>query len=557
VESPKAPETPVIDPRRLPAEDPPGTGLWLAAGRDGDLRLVDLGGELVVAGAGVMARVGVDGSLEALPAMHHGMLEPEWMGVEVLMALGGRWPDPVWMTAQSQAHRSASAPFTYYRKGARWQRKATGVGPLDWYYQAFAPWTGEQTLALRLLTTDPNLESLYGDDLPAKIRKQIDAAIRANPPRLDLLAAGTPPKPAPMQIAAGSRPIDLATLPTGEVFVLLAFAENEGGEDERFAVQRFAPGEPAGVVDHLPEVGGAAPFMPRGKLVARAANDVYLAGALRRNTGLEALVTRFDGETWRPITLPPGGQVLSLAFAADGVAWAVVERMDAEGHETTGLWKRPGEGAWTEVTLPRVRTPALAEPRFLFDGDELLDWREAPGEPLRAAQPMAIEPGQVAVHDGELWVLASVPEIGHGDQSRQVVLRSRPVQQILELTDSVSLGAEMSPGSLATSLDPKRGCNTGSTWVVVATIASGTDRDAGAAVAESFLASLPDELREGLVALRDFRVRGRRVVAATMGFHDMEATMALAEATRRIRPDEKHPFECGNPRPIRSFHEHD
>jgi len=249
--------------------------------------------------------------------------------------------------------------------------------------------------------------------------------------------------------------------------------------------------------------------------------------------------------------------VLSLALDADGVAWAVVERRDAEGHETTGLWKRPGEGAWTAVTLPRVRTPALAEPRFVFDADELQDWREEPGEPVKAAQPMDIEPGQVAVHDGALWVLASVPEISHGDQTRQVVLRSRPVQQILELADSISLAAEMSPAAPATRLDPKKGCRTGSTWVVVATLAPGAGRDAGAEVAETFLAALPDELRESLVSLRDFRVRGRRVLAATMGFHDMEATAALVEATRRIRPDEQHPFECGNPRPIRSFHEHD
>ena len=553
------PEEPAIDPRRLPAEDPPGTGFWLAAGRDGDLMLTELGSEFVVAGAGVMAHLDMDGSLAEMPAMHHGMLEPEYMGVEVLLSIGGRWPDPVWMTAQSEADRTTTAPFTYYRKGQRWQRKSTGVGPLDWYYQAFAPWTGEQTLALRLLTTDPGMDELYGGDLPPRIVKRMEAAIRTNPPRFDVLAAGAAPKPASMKIAAEGRPIDFATLPTGEVFVLLAFAgkpDDVVSGAQTFAVQRFAPGEDAGTVDRLPEHGGARPAMAQGKLVARAANEVYLAGAVEGDAGMTALITRFDGQTWKPIALPPGSEVVSLAFGADGVPWAVVRGPDDKGRGTNGLWKRASEGAWTEVTLPRVRTLALAEPRFVFGSDDDDDdWREVPGDPVRAAEPMDVEPGQVTVHDGEVWVVASVSAISQDDQARQVVLRSRPVKRALELTDSLSLAAEMAPGSFSTRVDPKTGCHTGFTWMVLATLAPGAGADAGAEIAAPFLAALPDDARPLLRSLREFRVRGRRVVAATAGFVDSEI-QALLAATDRLRPGEEHPFECGNPRPVRSFYEH-
>ncbi len=546
-----------IDPRQLPLEEPAGTGFWLAAGRNGDLVLADLGSEWVVAGAGVMAHLGADGSLEAMPDVLGGLVGPEFTGVLTLSAIAGRWPDPVWMTVESQAHRSDTPPVVYYRKGDRWQRKASKVGPLDWYYGGYAPWVDGKLLGLRLLTTDPGLSELYGDDLPEPVIKKMKAAVKANPPRFEVLAAGVAPTPAPMQIAAGGRPIDFTALPGGEVFVLLEFLPADGDEDspERtYAVQRFAPGVAEGVVDRLPKLGGKTPALGRGKLVALGADEVYLAGALTdADFKRTALVARFDGQAWATIAAPPGTEVLSLAPGAADELWAVVVRAEEEA-PASGLWKRRGEGPWQAVALPKVRTPALAEPRWLFDV-EVADWHEVPGEPVTAAELMTLEPNQVLVRDGEVWVVADLPAVVLDDRARRVVLRSRPVKQVLELADSISLAAEMIP------LQPlRRGasrCDSGPTWVSVATLESGADADAGAKVAAAFMAEVSEDLQNSITALREYRVRGRRVVAVTLSMVEASETAALLAVVQQFRPTEKHPIECKNPRPLRSFFEHD
>ena len=554
-EPPKQKEPAPVDPRRLALEEPAGTGFWLAAGRNGELVLADLGSEWVVAGAGVMAHLGADGSLEPMPDVLGGLVGPEFMGVLALSAVAGRWPDPVWMTVKPQIHRAYSSPAVYYRKGDRWQRKATRVGPLDWYYGAYTPWVGGKLLGLRLLTTDPGLSGMYGDDPPAAVVKKMKAAIKANPPRFEVLAAGVAPTPAPMQIAAGGRPIDFTALPGGEVFVLLEFLPADGDEDSpdrTYAVQRFAPGVAEGVVDRLPKLGGKTPALGHGKLVARAADEVYLAGAVTNGAFKHsALLARFDGQTWATVAAPPGAGVSSLALGAADELWAVVVR--AEQESASGLWKRSGGGPWTEVALPQVRTPALAEPRWLFD-TEVADWGEVPGEPVAAAEPMRLEPTQVMVRDGEVWLVADVPDIMFEDRARRVVLRSRPVTQVLELADSISLAAEMIPWR---SL--RRGasrCDSGPSWVLVATLESGAGPDAGAQVAAEFLAGVSEDQQNAITALREYRVRGRRVIAVTLGMSESE-TPALLAVIQGFRPTEKHPIECKNPRPIRSFFEHD
>lgn len=555
-EPPKQTEPAPVDPRRLPLEEPAGTGFWLAAGRNGDLVLADLGSEWVVAGAGVMAHLGAEGSLEAMPDMLGGLVGPEFTGVVALSAIGGRGQDPMWMTVESQVYRSADLPTVYYRKGDRWQRKASKVGPLDWYYGAYTPWVGGTLLGLRLLTTDPGLSGMYGDELPASVVKKVKAAIKANPPRFEVLAAGAAPTPAPMQIAAGGRPIDFTALPGGEVFVLLEFLPADGDEDSpdrTYAVQRFTPGVAEGVVDRLLEFGGKTPALGQGKLVARAADEVYLAGAVTNDSFTRSLLARFDGQAWVPIAAPPGTDVSSLALGAAGELWAVVKRTK-DGMGANVLWKRSGAGPWEEVALPKVRTPALAEPHWIFDL-EVADWREVPGDLVAAAEPMRLEPTQVMVRDGEVRLVAEVPDITFDDRSRQVVLRSRPVTRVLELADNISIAAEMIPGR---PLRPGASrCDWGPSWVSVATLEPGAGIDAGKQVAAEFLAGVSEYLKSSIAVVREYRVRGRRVVALTLSLGERPETPALLAVIQSFRPTEKHAIECKNPTPIRGFFAHD
>jgi len=544
----------------LAAEEPQGTGFWLAAGRYGDVMLADLGSEFVVASAGVMAHLGADAALELMPDMQRGLIEPSNMEGLAMLTLAGRLPGTLWMSAATRGERTSSNPFMYYRKDERWQRKATKVGLLDWYYGALAPYADGQLLGLRLLATGSNFLDKYDGDLPASMQKKVDATMRANPPRLDVLAGGVM-TPSPMKLAAGGTPIHFTALPTGEVFVLLSFS-GEGESATRFAVQRFTPGVDAGVVDSLTKLWDKPLDLYNSRLVARAADDVYLAGGSASSAGeppKTGLIARFDGKLWATIAAPPELEVIWLALGANNEMWAIAGRAQSEGQDTTALWKRVGEGPWTEVVLPKVRTPAIAEPRWGFHVS-VDDWHELPGDPVEAAKPMQIEPSQVYVHDDEVWVLAGVLDVHVNDHIRQVVLRSKPVTRVLELPDAAYIAA-LPRTATARPYDPKKGCDTGPAWVPVATLAAGAAVDAAAPIAAAFLTSLSPELQDTFTTLREVEARGRRMIALT--FHADETFHPdgkyrpdeLIAAVQRFRPDEPHTIECWNPRPIRSFYE--
>lgn len=539
-----------IDDSGLGAEEPLGTGFWLVAGRYGDLTLADLGDQFVVAGAGVMAHVGASGALKLVPDMHHGLTEPRHADGLRMLTLGGHWPETLWMSADLLGERSETNPIMYYRKGERWQRKATKVGLLHWYYGGYAPYTNGQTLGLRLLMPGPDLYYKWSGEFPAAVQRKIDATMRANV-RLDVLAGGEM-TPSPMQIAAGGRPIHFTALPTGEVFVLLSFVDVVGDEQTvRFAVQRFTPGVAAGVVDPLAKLADKPLDLHKGRLVARAADDVYLVGGIDDAPAYSGLVAHFDGERWAAIAAPPGQRVTWLALGANEEMWALAGRSQPGQQDTTVLWKRVGEGPWTEVVVPEVRTPALAEPRWSF-GLSTNDWEQVPADPVEAAKPNKVEPTQVHVYRDEVWVLGELLDVQYQDYMRQVVLRSKPVTRVLELPDVLVLAGQQRTAT-ATAFDPEEGCEAGPGWVPVATLARGAAADAAAPIAAAFLAGLTPEVKGTLTSLREVEVRGRRVLALT--FHLAEYHAELAAAARRFRPDEQHEVECWSPQPIRTFYE--
>ncbi|HEY0137319.1 MAG TPA: hypothetical protein VGB85_24720, partial [Nannocystis sp.] len=519
-----------------------------------DLTLADLGSELVVAGAGVMARLGAGGALELMPDVQRGLIEPSNMEGLGLLMLAGRWPDTVWMSVETYGERSSSNPLMYYRKGERWQRKATRVGLLEWFYGAYAPYTDGQVLGLRMMAPGTDLYEKYDGELPDSLQKKIDAATLANPPRLDVLAGGVM-TPSTMKLAAGATPIHFTALPTGEVFVLLASSVTTG-EDESttsFSVQRFTPGGDAGVVDSLTKLSDKPLDLYKGRLAARAADDVYLVGAIEGEPDKTGLVARFDGKAWTAIAAPPGQEVTWLALGADKAMWAIAGRSQPDAQATTALWKRVGEGPWTEAVLPAVRRPERAEPRWAFSVS-VDNWDEVPADLVEAARPMRVEAGQVHVRGDEVWVLARVPEADAHDYMRQVVLRSKPVTRVLELPDPAYITAQTRTAT-AKPYDRKKGCESGPAWVPVATLAPGAAAAAAAPIAAAFLAGLSPELQETFTTLREVEVRGGRVIALTFHPSEEHSTDELIAAVQRFRPDEQHKVECWNPRPTRSFYE--
>jgi len=534
--------TPAAGPR--PAnETPTGTGFWLAAGRDGQLHVAELGDELVLAGGTVLAHVRSDGALERMPDVLRGLVDPgdmelaEWE----VVTLGGRWPDPVWMYTQAMASRSTPVPYMYYRKGDRWQRKLNRTGPLLWSHDSFAPWTEGRVLALR------KLAAADGDELSPARQKQVAAALAADPPRIDVLAPGVAPEPAPLQLTAGSRPISLAARTSGEVFVL-SLIPGEGDQPVP-VVERFAPGSSTGTLEQLRKVGARETALTSGRLLARG-DAVYLVGEAVDQRGL---VLRRDGQRWQP-TPPLPGPLRSLAIGPEATLWAILEQQDAAdpeyGDAFGTLYKRTGEGAWKNVPLPQIRRPDRDRPRWVRAS---VDWQELPADPERADEYETMDPDQVVTRaDGEVWITGGIKGwiSADGTKIRHVALRSRPVREVLELPDAPSLRAEMLALQPAKPWDQK--CLEDNRWLQLGTLAASDPPEAAMKLADDLLAAVPPAQQNGFTAIREVEVRGRRMVGLLASPVDDAQAAAILAAAAKLGPD-KPRFECFNPRPIRAL----
>jgi hypothetical protein len=527
----------------------PSAGGWsVVAIRDGELRIAELGGEVMIAGGGVLMRAGADGAMERVPNATYGLLDPGGMYLSrwEVGAIGGRWPDPVWLHTRSQGQRSMSAPMMYYRKGERWQRKATRTGGvMHWYYHAFAPWTGEQVLALRLMISDAALDQSTGEPPAPALQRKIDAALAAEPPRFDVLAAGTAPVPAPMRLAPGARFITFTAVATGEVFVLLAQREGVGDEETTtYAVQRFAPGATEGTIDRLTELGDAL-RLDHGVLAARSADAVYLAG----DHGDAGVFARFDGRRWTRVPGPPGGAVTAVTVGGDGAVWAIAYTSGyAEGASGTAVWKRVGDGAWTEVALPRVREPAA--PRWIFREDES-GWKEV----VPDGKAETVQPGELVVRGtDDVWISGRVVGGEEGMMIRHAVLRSRPVARTLVIDDDATLRMELIKDLPPEPWRPGDMCSGGSSpWLRIATLAADATADAGTALADALVAAIPAELQRSFEVLREAEVGGQRVVGLYATPGDAAEVKKLLAALDKLHPGERRRFECRDPRPLREL----
>lgn len=555
VKQPEAPVEPAVEPTKeaAPATDDPVVSpetpapaeapadMHVVALRSGDLHVFDLGGELFVGGAGVLARRTAEGSLERLDALR-GLVDPgpTMLSSWNLVALGGRWPDPVWMQTQVDGQRSSAAPHMYYRKGDRWQRKATAVGPLHWFYAMFAPLPEDRVVALRMHAPDPGYVAGWEEELPPAKQRKLDAAVAANPPRLDLLAAGAAPVAAAMRLAPNGLPLALASAPTGELYVLLRFSGEQGDEGavSTYAVQRFAPGASDGVVDPLTDLVDAP-----GALAVRASDDVLVGG--------HGTLARFDGRGWSKLA-GPQGRVIALSLGEPGVRWAIAGNPDYDDGGTTpetALWRQTGAGAWTRVTLARVPATVASGPRWVYDA-EREDWRQIEPE---TGEPLSITPQQLVVRGrGDVWVAGLVPglisESGHA-APRNAVLHTRRPARVLELPDDGTLRGELLDVLAAKPWRPGDYCEGAmSPWVMIERLGPGATADAG--LAEAIKAALPEALQRVLVSVRESKVEGHRVLGLFADPPDAPAVKQILAALDGLRPGVERRFECRNPRPI-------
>lgn len=530
-----APAEPAAPAPAIPASD-----LHVVATRNGDLHVYDLGGELFVGGAGALARPAADGALARVDALH-GLVDPGYMMLAswTLEALGGRWPDPVWMQTQTHYQRSSAPSHMYYRKGDRWQRKATAVGPLHWFYTLFAPLQGDKFVALRMHAPDQQaLEKYGGEELPAAVQRKLDAAVAQNPPRLDLLAAGAAPVAAPMRLAAGGLPIALASAPTGELYVLLKFSKGDGeAATSTYAVQRFAPGAADGVVEPMAGLVDAPVA-----LAARAHDDVLVGGS--------GSLARFDGRAWTKVP-GPKGRVLALSLGEPGVQWAITSNPGYDGEGVipeTELVRQTGAGRWTRMTLTAAHEAIAGGSRWNYDPgvDEWKEVQPGPGEPQFVAPQQVVARGR-----DDVWVAGPVEGLHSADGTwlRHVVLHSRKPARVLEFPDDATLRGELLDSLPAKPWSPDEVCvAANSPWVLIERLAPGAAADPGLLAA--IKTAVAPDLRSSLVSVRESTVEGHRVLGLLAEPADVPAAKQILAALEQVRPGVKRKFECRDPRPI-------
>ncbi|MFO0762350.1 MAG: hypothetical protein U0359_38275 [Byssovorax sp.] len=156
-------------------------------------------------------------------------------------------------------------------------------------------------------------------------------------------------------LTKGDRPLALAGLPTGEVF--LAFSR----DDDKVYVDRWAPGAEQAERSVVPDAAVEGPLRHKlHMLLARGPNEAYLAGG----DGY-AKISRFDGQRWTSLGLPPEHGLQSYDVSPEGDVWAVEdgpESREHPGQRQFSLWKRPaGKDAWQRIELGRVFLGGSAE----------------------------------------------------------------------------------------------------------------------------------------------------------------------------------------------------
>jgi hypothetical protein len=245
---------------------------------------------------------------------------------EVLIALGGTWPDSVYATLVYQRldEEEPRTRLFRWRRGAWRQLPAHRDGLLRGFFGL------RDGSVLTADDTDPELGGEWWTLRP--------------------LARGTP---AP-QFPLGMRPITAASSPTGTLFVAVCF---DGSDD--YAVARFAPGGgPPIAIDALDAVPMWGISLIDFLLVVDD-REAYVAGGhqINRPKFHGAYFARFDGVVWVPENVRTDREYAALARTADGVLWLTTACDDdslcssRDFHKPGRLLRRTGERQWQQVQL--------------------------------------------------------------------------------------------------------------------------------------------------------------------------------------------------------------
>ena len=411
--------------------------LKVAAMRDGttSLGVFDDGSAFVASGVALAVARGT-GDLARDAAWSKGLTVPPWGGGFALddVRFGGRFPENAWVSSITQFGRGSSDwSVSHYQNGA-WTSVGNTEGKLLWFYAAYGPWKDGKTIALRLYAApDPG-----GDEAKwGELEKLLDKTTA----RFEV--PGEKSDPSLPTLAEGARPATFASLATGEAIAVATFGS---GDKAQTKIQRWTAGDPKGSVEVLPGLEGE---LMTPVVAMSSASSAWVGG----NDDGHSYLAHFDGKTWARSDVAMKGIIASIAESADGTAWVIAASgAGDEGGGIGELWKRPKDGKFKRVDLPKTKFDTDGKPHLFIDASAGVPvWKQSEVAPGAATKEWFLAPRQVVVNGaGEPFVMAIAVEDESGAPGafsmtpdlRTVILRTRGTAGPLALPSRAALVAE-------------------------------------------------------------------------------------------------------------------
>lgn len=345
-------------------------------------------------------------------------------------------------------------------QGRGWELLDLRKGPLVAYYATFVARDGA-LLGLRSWANDPEQDVFQFEGEPgaeAYARAATRAMARADHRFVKLAGA----KAAVPKLPAGARPFAAVS---GSDGTLYALAREQGKGDETVVLLVWPPGATAAKRVVLPGAKLADVSLASSgewALVFGADNDgqgtrtSYLAMGRGTEWPAVPVITTKTPRSDDPVA------ITGAARAEDGELWVTIGEHSMAGG-IHPLWRKPSEGSWVEVPLPRLEGWFSRDETIVFDawGASNHPWLEM----QRAQGTGALRGNALVWAEGAVWAVIEIGE-AYGDDSgvymqvpRSLLLSTRPAAAApVTLPPSTQMHLEQHNGLRAGAKPGQRGC---------------------------------------------------------------------------------------------------
>ncbi len=399
-------------------------GLRLAARRAGTMALHPLVDGTVLLAAGPEVVVAAkDGPLAREPRFLVGLVDPggvvdSWQP----SALGGRWPDEVYLVDASLFGALEAPPLVYRLRPTAWEQLPNEDDPVCWDFAGFAPWVDGTLLARRRWRP---LHPACCDEEPDREAER--EALRRTPRTFEVIAGRTEQPPPQL----GDWKLDaFDAAPSGEVVAT-------SGE----TILCWKAGQPQPTVHPAPDLDpDDLELHGRGLGVRVVGARAWVFGGRTFSTD-EVLTGRgylaaYDGAGWRRVAVPFAGEIHKLWESAQGTVWVAT---------TAGLWRARPEAdvlRWERIAVPVIRFPVAPWKAFNAGWGGPVAVRPADDGTDEGVWMPRVE-DVVAFADDDVWVLVRQDQHVGDHWTIHAVLHNRDHGSPLQLPDIYALWGQV------------------------------------------------------------------------------------------------------------------